>query len=175
LAAMVIFVAGGVTGAVAFRHYAPKTTDKAKTATPMPVSSELRHDYLSKLDRELQLSAEQRQQVEAILAASQQRMKALWRQIEPQTKDEFQRTRKEISELLGPEQREKMQSMRHGRDKEKQKRLDGGDPKDSKPEACLHRAARKRCQLLSPSISEPKPPRIEPSPRRAPPALGAAA
>ena len=135
---------------MAIRAYAPKIIHKTHVANPLPVSQERRQEYLAKLDRELVLTPEQRQKVESILAASQERMKALWEQIEPKTKEEYRNTRKEISEILSPEQREKMKRLRHTRDQEK-----SGEPKaapgpgeksgDPKPEACLGHAARKKC------------------------------
>jgi hypothetical protein len=136
LAAIVIFAAGAVTGGFAVRGYAPRKPGKANVSTPLPVSPERREDYLSRLDRELQLTPEQRTRIETILSGSQERMKKLWRSIEPHTKEEYQRTRKEISEILTPEQREKKKQMRqHGRENK------AGSPSEKgerKPQACLH-------------------------------------
>jgi Spy/CpxP family protein refolding chaperone len=143
LAAAVIFAAGAATGGMAIRVYAPKTITKTQAPPPLPVSQDRRHDYLSKLDRELDLTPEQRQKIEAILAASQDRMKELWRSIEPQTKEEYQRTRKEISEVLTPEQREKRKQLRHQRDRdrdregEQKQKTPEQEKNDRSPEACL--------------------------------------
>lgn len=143
---LIVFGAGAITGAVAVRVYAPKIIHKTHPAPPLPVSSERRNDYLSKLDRELELTPEQHERVEKILAASQQRMKVLWQQIEPQTREEYRRARAEICDLLTPEQQEKMKRMHRGRPKDKpeEKKPGAGQPAQ-KPEACLRSGAARKC------------------------------
>jgi Spy/CpxP family protein refolding chaperone len=137
---VVIFLAGAASGALVTRIYAPRVVKKQQPSAPLPISSERRQEYLMKLDRELQLSPEQRQQCESILAASQKRMKDLWETIEPGARQEYQRSRKEISEVLTPEQRDKMKRWRHrDRDKEnsKEREKTNGPAAESKPGACL--------------------------------------
>jgi Spy/CpxP family protein refolding chaperone len=120
LAAAIIFGAGAATGALVVRTYAPKVVKRMHVSPPLPVSNDRRQEYVSKLDRELTLSQEQRTQIEQILAASQKRMKQIWEPLEPQVKDEYKRTRREISEVLTPEQRAKMDKWRKdGRKDEK--------------------------------------------------------
>lgn len=138
LAAAVIFLAGAASSALVTRVFAPRVVRKQSPATPpFTYSAERRQEYLQRLDRELLLTPEQRKQAEAIVAESQKRINDLWQQIEPQTKQEYQRTRKEISELLTPEQREKMKRMRHGKDREKEKEREKTNaPTEPKPGAC---------------------------------------
>lgn len=69
-------------------------------------------EFVRKMDRELQLTPEQRQKIEAIIMGSQQRMKTIWDAVEPQVRDEYRGSRHEIFEVLNPEQREKMKSWR---------------------------------------------------------------
>jgi hypothetical protein len=88
LAAAVIFCAGGATGALVVRTYAPKVVKRMHVSPPLPVSNDRRQEYISKLDRELQLTPEQRTLVEQILAASQKRMKQIWEPLEPEVKEE---------------------------------------------------------------------------------------
>jgi Spy/CpxP family protein refolding chaperone len=95
---------------------------------PLPVSNDRRQEYISKLDRELTLTSEQRLQVEQILAASQKRMKQIWEPLEPQVKEEYKRTRREISEILTPEQRAKMDKWRKEGKKEEGRLKDGNQP-----------------------------------------------
>ena len=119
LAVVVIFLAGAGTGGALVRTFAPKVkTEYRRThvSPPLPVGNERRQEYLAKLDRELQLNADQRVKIEEILAASQKRMKEIWEPMEPQVKEEYRRTRREISEVLTPEQQAKMKNMRKGRD-----------------------------------------------------------
>ena len=128
LAAIVIFGAGVATGAVVVRTYAPKIVKRTHVSPPLPIGHDRRQEYIAKLDRELQLTPEQRAKIETILADSQKRMKEIWEPMEPQVTEEYRRTRREISEILTPEQQEKMQQWRKG---------DKGDSKKSseKPEA----------------------------------------
>jgi hypothetical protein len=111
-AAAVIFVAGAATGGLVVRSYAPKVVKRTHISQPLPISHDRRQEYISKLDHELQLTAPQRSQIEQILAASQKRMKQIWEPLEPQIKEEYRRTRREISEILDPEQRAKMDKLR---------------------------------------------------------------
>ena len=128
LAAIVIFAAGVASGAVVVRTYAPRIVKRTHVSPPLPIGHDRRQEYISKLDRELQLTPEQRAKIETILADSQKRMKELWEPMEPQVKEEYRRTRREISETLTPEQQEKMQQWRKG---EKGDNKKGGE----KPEA----------------------------------------
>jgi Spy/CpxP family protein refolding chaperone len=114
LAAVVIFLAGVATGAVVVRTYAPKIVKRTHVSPPLPIGNDRRQEYIAKLDRELQLTPEQRGKIEMILAASQKRMKGIWEPMEPQVKEEYRRTRREISEILTPEQQEKMKQWRKG-------------------------------------------------------------
>ena len=127
LAAAVIFAAGAGTGAILTRTYAPKIVNVKRThvSPPLPIGSERRQEYIARLDGEVQLTTEQRSQVETILEESQKRMKALWEPMEPQVKDEYRRTRREISEILTPEQQAKMKKWRKDRDEKKDDKKDG--------------------------------------------------
>jgi Spy/CpxP family protein refolding chaperone len=121
LAAAVIFCAGAGTGAIVARNYAPKIVKRTHVSPPLPLSHDRREEYISKLDREVQLTAEQRGQVERILAASQKRMKQIWEPLEPEVKEEYRRTRREISEILTPEQQAKMSKWKKDNGKKDQK------------------------------------------------------
>jgi Spy/CpxP family protein refolding chaperone len=129
LAAIVIFCAGAATGGLVVRTYAPKVVKRAHVSPPLPIGNDRRQEYIAKLDRELQLTAEQRARVETILSESQKRMKAIWEPMEPQVKEEYRRTRREISEVLSPEQQEKMKQWRKGDNKKP------GERSNEKPEA----------------------------------------
>lgn len=142
LAAAVIFLAGAGTGGVLVRSYAPKVVKRLHVSPPLPTTPERRSEYISKLDREVQLTPAQRTVVEEILAASQKRMKLLWEPMEPQVKEEYRRTRREISEILTPEQQEKMKHWRKDRDKDGKESWKGTNKVESqkrcaKPDCCL--------------------------------------
>lgn len=129
LAAAVIFLAGVATGAVVVRTYAPRVVKRTHISPPLPIGHDRRQEYISKLDRELQLTAEQRTRVEGILADSQERMKQIWEPMEPQVKEEYRRTRREISEILNPEQQAKMKQWR--KDKDNSKAMEKKDKSES--------------------------------------------
>jgi Spy/CpxP family protein refolding chaperone len=120
LATVVIFLAGAATGGVVVRTYAPKIVKRMHISPPLPIGQDRRDEYLAKLDRELQLTPDQRVQVAAILSESQTRMKELWEPVEPQVKEEYRRTRREIFEVLTPEQQAKMKQWHKDKDKDKE-------------------------------------------------------
>ena len=134
LATIVIFLAGAAAGGVVVRTYAPRIVKWTEISPPLPIGKHRLEEYLAKLDRELQLTPEQRQKVAAILAASQTRMKELWEPVEPRVKEEYRRTRREISEVLTPEQQAKMKQWR--KDKEN---------KDKSGEKLPNTAAQRNC------------------------------
>jgi hypothetical protein len=134
LAAAVIFCAGGATGALLVRTYAPKIVKRVHVSQPLPISPDRRQEYIDKLDREVSLNAEQRLQVEQILAASQKRMKQIWEPLEPQVKDEYRRTRREISDVLTPEQQAKMSKWRKDWKKDENRSKDGAKSPTEPPE-----------------------------------------
>lgn len=77
------------------------------------------------LDRRLDLTAEQRKQVDAILADTAREASGLRRQMTPRMLEIFERSRRRISAVLTPDQREKFERFRreHG---ERARRLIGG-------------------------------------------------
>lgn len=127
LAAVVIFLAGGVTGGIVARTYAPKVVKRTHVSPPLPISHDRRQEYVAKLDHKLGLTDEQQSKIEGILAASQKRMKQIWEPFEPQVKEEYRRTRREIFEVLTPEQQAEMKSWRKGDHK-------GDNKKDARDE-----------------------------------------
>ncbi len=105
-AAVVIFVAGAVTGSLI-----PGWIDSAKTPPPeaRPASgdnfSRSRNSLLDRMERELYLSVEQRRQVGEILRASQERTGRIWETISPQVMAEQNLAREQIRQALTEDQR----------------------------------------------------------------------
>ena len=117
LAVLVIFGAGIATGSVLTRVFTPAAT-KVETPLPgpsVPFGSVRGRDYVERLDREVNLTEEQRARIEEIIAGSQARLREVWEPVAPVAREEFRRTRAEISELLTPEQREKLEQSRKER------------------------------------------------------------
>jgi Spy/CpxP family protein refolding chaperone len=146
LAAAIIFGTGAATGGLVVRTYAPKVVKRMHVSPPLPIGNDRRQEYISKLDRELTLTADQRTQIEQILAASQKRMKQIWEPLEPQVKDEYKRSRREISEVLTPEQRAKMDKWRKDGKKDEKKETGKlpGDA-DEKQKCCARIAPLEFC------------------------------
>jgi Spy/CpxP family protein refolding chaperone len=116
---MVIFVCGVVTGSMLTRTMMPKAEPvtaalAALPALPAPLKMSAqpmlqmqRSAFFKVLDKQLDLSGEQRDQIGKIMKASQERTQPLWNQIAPQMSDELKNVREEIRGVLTPEQRKK--------------------------------------------------------------------
>jgi Spy/CpxP family protein refolding chaperone len=64
----------------------------------------LRLDFLQNLNREIQLTAEQRESIEKIITEGQERNKHLWNRVLPEMRREMQQTTERIRDVLTPEQ-----------------------------------------------------------------------
>ena len=127
LATMVIFASGVVTGALLTKAVVTRTAERplaaAAAVTPAaartaagPVLQMQRANFLKVLDKQLDLSAGQRDEIGKILKASQERPQPLWNQIAPQMTIELKTVREEIRGVLTPEQRKKfVELMKRGR------------------------------------------------------------
>ena len=119
LATMVIFACGVITGAMVTRTVSIKTEDHPVATTNAaptrmaagPVWQMQRAEFFKRLDKELDLSVEQHDQIGKILKASQERTQPIWVQIAPQMNAELKRVREEIRGALTPEQRKKFVEM----------------------------------------------------------------
>lgn len=108
LAAVVIFAAGAVTGGLAVRFATGPEVRSTRNGHPS-WGHRQRGDFLQKIDRELQLTPAQRENIEAILRDSQNQMKELWETIAPQVSEESRKTRQRIKAELTPEQAERFE------------------------------------------------------------------
>jgi len=124
LATMVIFACGVITGAMVTRTVVIKTEERpvATGAAPSrmaagPVLQLQRAEFFKRLDKQLDLTAEQHDQIGKILKASQERTQPLWDQIAPQMRAELKTVREEIRGELTPEQRKKFVEMMKGKRK----------------------------------------------------------
>src|SRR4051794_12689355 len=107
---MVIFGAGVVTGGLLVRHTSlaqPAHPPRQVTSRPLPPmsASGLRMEVLRRVERELDLTAEQRVQVDRIITASQERTKKLMEPVSPQIHAEMEQTKDAVRAVLTSEQR----------------------------------------------------------------------
>ncbi len=114
LATIVIFAAGVLTGGILSRRLQqanlirrPSQHRVAQPASP----SGWRFEFLRRAQRELDLSPEQRHQVDEILKASQERTRAIMEPVSPQIRAEMQRTKDEFRALLTPEQQKRFDEL----------------------------------------------------------------
>ena len=139
LAALVIYVAGIVSGGLAIKMRQDARVDSAQPGRerpfnrgPMRPDRQMEH-LLGRLDRDLQLSAEQRQQIEVIMKEGRVRMRSMWQEIAPLYRKEFQSTNQRISdEVLNPEQKVKFKELLKNRSKagehRRHRRGEDGEP-----------------------------------------------
>jgi len=119
LATMVIFGCGVVTGALLMKTELPSAgapaelTPQASPSTnlPPPLTQVQRPEFLRRLQKQLELSASQRDEIAKIMKASQERNRPLWKLIAPQMREEVKRVREEIRQTLTPDQQKKFDEM----------------------------------------------------------------
>lgn len=133
LATLVIFVAGVVTGGllvsftdrVALRVHRKSALEPVRSganpvnprnlpgvqALPNRLSRGVNLEFLQKLDAEIQLTAEQREHIEKIIAKGQNRNKEIWERVAPEIRHVNVETQKQIREVLRPKQREHFEEL----------------------------------------------------------------
>ncbi len=126
LATMVIFACGVLTGAMVGRTGLQPAAAPATAATnapalpsvavnpknPAPPGWQLqRLEFFKRMEKQLDMAPDQRDQIEKIMKESQERTKPLWEQIAPQMDDELKRVRQEVNKVLTPDQRKKMNEL----------------------------------------------------------------
>jgi len=123
LLAVVIFVAGAVTGGMAVRT---RMLQQAPAQfPPIPLRPQLRMDFLHRMDRELSLSTNQYLRIENIIRSSHERMQKLLEPIAPEAQAEALKVKREISAELTPEQHKRFEELlkaRHGEPSKRHRR-----------------------------------------------------
>jgi hypothetical protein len=133
LAALVIFAAGTITGALISRKTQSIGTAESRPAVSNPAMPGLRQrlDFLRRLDKPLKLNEQQRERIEQILARSQERMKVLWQEVSPRMQTELEQTRDSVRRELSADQQTKFDEILRMRD---QRRPEGPNHRDSRRE-----------------------------------------
>lgn len=114
LATIVIFGTGVVTGGLLVSH---SLGSPARPALNQPRPAQalspggVRTDFLRRAGRELDLTPEQREQVDQILKASQERSRQIMEPVAPAIRKELQRTKDKFREVLTPEQKAKFDGL----------------------------------------------------------------
>jgi Spy/CpxP family protein refolding chaperone len=137
LATMVIFGAGVVTGGLlvrstSLREVRPQRPAASIRPAPPTYAGVMRVEFLRRMERELDVTPEQRAQIDKLLKESQERSKEIMEPVEPQLREEIKRTRAEFIGVLTPQQRqafeEKAKQQQHAREPHK-----AGAPRESSP------------------------------------------
>lgn len=114
LATLIIFGAGVITGgllvsyAVHVNQPPPIQANAQQAVTPWQFQN---RELLRRIDRELDLTPEQREHIQKMIAESQERTKDLWKPIAGPMNKEKQRLLEEIRKELTPEQRQKFKGL----------------------------------------------------------------
>jgi isopentenyl diphosphate isomerase/L-lactate dehydrogenase-like FMN-dependent dehydrogenase len=117
LATMVIFGTGVVTGGLLVRsversrEHRPQRAGAAIRPGQLSAAGLMRIELLRRLERELELTAEQRASVDRILRGGQDRMKKLMQTVEPRRREEYRKTVEEFRAVLTPEQRKRLDTL----------------------------------------------------------------
>jgi hypothetical protein len=183
-ATLVIFIAGIVTGAVLVRlgERGPRpwnrpfreTINQPQVPTnPPPINpirpnnpnvnnpgniAPMNREFVPMLERQLRLTEKQREEVEVIMKATQERIRELRQTIEPDIRKEMQKAQEQIRGVLSTEQRELYQRLM----KRQQKRDENAPPPDRRQREPLE--PRNRPEYREPQMPrEPLPP-MEPQP-----------
>jgi Spy/CpxP family protein refolding chaperone len=108
LVVIMAFIAGIIVGVAGGRVWHVKGQHRIQAHGMRFMSDRVLH----RLDRELDLSADQRTRIEKILVARTNRMEALWSGVGPQVRREIEATNSEIERVLNPDQRAKFQKLK---------------------------------------------------------------
>ena len=138
LATMLIFGTGVVTGGLLVRYserirpHQPKNAGIAHPSQPIPSlsASGVRIEFLRRMERDLNLSAEQRERIDGLLSESQERTRKLMEPVAPEVREELQKTKERFRAVLTPPQREVFDAML----KQQQKPHDQRHPPGHVPE-----------------------------------------
>ena len=116
LTTLVIFASGVITGGLLVFHTESKPSLSANAPSPIPTPWLLqRVDFLGRIRGELDLSQEQIGRIQQIIRASQERLRPLWEQINPQLQDELKIVRQQISAELTPSQQGRFENLLRNR------------------------------------------------------------
>lgn len=108
-ATVVIFGAGVVTGGLLVRYSVqpPSRPPRAQANRAVqPISAGgIRIEFLRRVERDLNLTADQREQIDKLITASQERSKKIMEPVTPVIREELQQTREQFRAVLNPEQK----------------------------------------------------------------------
>jgi len=110
IAALLLFASGGATGYfMGLKIHKTQVVSESeakldnKSRSPWMHGDPLRH-FVSFLERELQISDDQKSQINTIVDESNERMKVFWKGVQPKAREEMESTREKIKAVLTSDQ-----------------------------------------------------------------------
>ena len=107
-ATVVIFGAGVLTGGLLVKYsiQPPARPHGGANRAVQPISAGgIRIEFLRRVERDLNLTRDQREQIDKIISASQERSKKIMEPVQPKIWEELQQTREQFRAVLNPEQK----------------------------------------------------------------------
>jgi Spy/CpxP family protein refolding chaperone len=102
-----VFILGGITGAASYSLY----RSRVEASGPRPGSHWSSHDIVKRFAQDLDLSAEQQEQLKIIIDQSRQRFGALRQQFRPQYEAIRRETDDKIRQILREDQKPKFEKI----------------------------------------------------------------
>ena len=138
---MVIFGTGVVTGGLLVRHVEhgrdrrPLRLGERRPPGAAPFRGVMRIEFLRRMERELDLTAEQREPIDKILKDGQERMKKLMETVEPRRREEFKKTMEEFRAVLTPEQRKRFDALVKQQQQRAREQRKAAPPRERPPQS----------------------------------------
>ena len=106
LATLVIFISGLLTGGVAVRYLGlPREAQAPRSPDDLSIRPQmLRDEFVRQMQRELDLSPEQKERISRTVHESQERIRVHYDRIAPEVREELRRTREGMRAELTPGQ-----------------------------------------------------------------------
>lgn len=135
---MLIFGAGVVTGGLLVRYSEgmnpppSRNPNSVHSNLPLPALSpnQVRIEFLRRMERDLNLTPEQKKRIDGILAASQERTRTMMEPVAPQVREELQKARELFRAELTPVQAERFDTMIKQQQRPREQRHPGGHPQE---------------------------------------------
>ena len=140
LATMVIFGTGVVTGGLLVHHaergrerHPQRPGSQVRPAQPV-TAGVMRIEFLRRMERELNITAGQREAIDKILKDGQERTKKVMETVEPRRREEFKKTIEEFRAVLTPEQRKRFDAIAKQQQQRSREQRKAATPQERLPQ-----------------------------------------
>jgi protein CpxP len=138
---MVIFGTGVVTGGLLVQHVQhgrdrrpQRPVNAVRPAQPSSPGA-MRFEFLRRMERELDLTPQQREPIDRILQEGQERMKKLMDTVEPRRREELKKTIEEFRAVLTPEQRKRFDDLQKQQQQRSREQHKATPPREHPPQS----------------------------------------